>query len=74
MIVEQDVDGVAELIWNTVATGSIGDGKIFVVPVERTIRIRTGERTTRLFSLFVFFFWGIGETFYYFLVTPGCLM
>jgi len=26
------------------ATGSIGDGKIFVMPVETTVRIRTGER------------------------------
>jgi nitrogen regulatory protein P-II 1 len=25
-------------------TGRIGDGKIFVIPVEETIRIRTGER------------------------------
>jgi nitrogen regulatory protein PII len=24
-------------------TGQIGDGKIFVVPVEQTVRIRTGE-------------------------------
>jgi nitrogen regulatory protein P-II 1 len=27
-------------------TGEVGDGKIFVVPVERTIRIRTGEEDT----------------------------
>ncbi len=43
VVSERDVDKVVEVIRNTAATGSIGDGKIFVIPVERTIRIRTGE-------------------------------
>ena len=43
VVAERDVDSVVELIRTTAATGSIGDGKIFVIPVERTIRIRTGE-------------------------------
>ncbi len=43
VVAEQDVDKVIEVIRNTAATGSIGDGKIFVIPVERTIRIRTGD-------------------------------
>ena len=43
VVAERDVDKVVELIRNTAATGGIGDGKIFVIPVERTIRIRTGE-------------------------------
>ena len=43
MVAERDVDQMVELIWTTTATGSIGDGKISVIPVERTIRIRTGE-------------------------------
>ena len=43
VVSERDVDKVVEVIQNTAATGSIGDGKIFVIPVERTIRIRTGE-------------------------------
>jgi len=43
VVAERDVDSVVELIRTTAATGNIGDGKIFVVPVERTIRIRTGE-------------------------------
>jgi len=43
VVSERDVDSVVEVIRNTAATGSIGDGKIFVIPVERTIRIRTGE-------------------------------
>lgn len=43
VVAERDVDQVVELIRTTAATGSIGDGKIFVIPVERTIRIRTGD-------------------------------
>jgi len=43
VVSERDVDKVVEVIRNTAATGSIGDGKIFVIPVERTIRIRTGD-------------------------------
>ncbi len=43
VVSERDVDSVVEVIRNTAATGSIGDGKIFVIPVLRTIRIRTGE-------------------------------
>ncbi len=35
---------VAEVIGAAAKTGSIGDGKIFVLPVEAAIRIRTGER------------------------------
>jgi nitrogen regulatory protein P-II 2 len=34
----------AEAIQNTTRTGQIGDGKIFVLPVEQAIRIRTGEK------------------------------
>jgi nitrogen regulatory protein P-II 1 len=37
-------DKVIEAITRAAATGRIGDGKIFVVPVEEAIRIRTGER------------------------------
>jgi nitrogen regulatory protein P-II 1 len=35
---------VIETIMEAAQTGSIGDGKIFVTPVEEVIRIRTGER------------------------------
>ncbi|MFN3590768.1 MAG: P-II family nitrogen regulator [Thermaurantiacus sp.] len=38
------VDRVVEAIANAARTGRIGDGKIFVTPVETAIRIRTGER------------------------------
>jgi nitrogen regulatory protein P-II 1 len=38
------VDQVCEKIISAARTGTIGDGKIFVTPVEATVRIRTGER------------------------------
>jgi nitrogen regulatory protein PII len=37
------VDRVVEAIMNAANTGKIGDGKIFVLPLERVVRIRTGE-------------------------------
>lgn len=33
-----------EVIQGAASTGKIGDGKIFVLPVEEALRIRTGER------------------------------
>jgi nitrogen regulatory protein P-II 2 len=38
------VDRVVETIEQAANTGSIGDGKIFVIDVERAVRIRTGEQ------------------------------
>ena len=43
IIQEQEVDQVLETIIKIARTGKIGDGKIFVLPVERVIRVRTGE-------------------------------
>ncbi len=37
------VDKVVEAISVTAKTGQIGDGKIFVTPIDQTVRIRTGE-------------------------------
>jgi len=37
------VDEVIRLLINTSRTGEIGDGKIFVYPIENAVRIRTGE-------------------------------
>ena len=37
------VDKAIEAITRAAKTGQIGDGKIFVTPVEHTVRIRTGE-------------------------------
>ena len=43
--VEDDqVEECAEAISRAAQTGSIGDGKVFVLPLEGAIRIRTGER------------------------------
>ncbi len=45
VVVDQDMAGkVIEAIQKAAKTGKIGDGKIFVLPVEEVIRIRTGER------------------------------
>ncbi|HEY4117675.1 MAG TPA: P-II family nitrogen regulator [Byssovorax sp.] len=38
------VQSVIDAIEKTAKTGKIGDGKIFVIPVEEVVRIRTGER------------------------------
>ncbi|MFL6273693.1 MAG: P-II family nitrogen regulator [Blastocatellia bacterium] len=38
------VDQAIDAIMKTAKTGKFGDGKIFVMPVEEVIRIRTGER------------------------------
>jgi nitrogen regulatory protein PII len=38
------VDHAIDAILKTAKTGKFGDGKIFVLPVEEVIRIRTGER------------------------------
>ena len=42
-VTEDIVENVVETIQNSAATGKIGDGKIFVSPIEQVIRIRTGE-------------------------------
>jgi nitrogen regulatory protein P-II 1 len=41
---DADADRVVEAIVNAARTGSIGDGKVWVVPVETIVRVRTGER------------------------------
>src|SRR6266702_2986583 len=43
VIDEAMVERVVEAIRRAAGTGKIGDGKIFVMPVEQAIRIRTGE-------------------------------
>jgi len=45
IIVESEMlDQVVECIRQAANTGKIGDGKIFVLPVEEVIRVRTGEK------------------------------
>ncbi|MEX0832619.1 MAG: P-II family nitrogen regulator [Actinomycetota bacterium] len=40
---DDQVQGVIDAITKSARTGKIGDGKIFVLPAEQVIRIRTGE-------------------------------
>ena len=45
IVVEDDrVEEVVEAIRTVCCTGNIGDGKIFILPVDGVLRIRTGER------------------------------
>ncbi|MFC2075200.1 P-II family nitrogen regulator [Bdellovibrionota bacterium] len=44
VVTDDMVASVVEAIQKSCKTGRIGDGKIFVTPVESTIRIRTGEQ------------------------------
>lgn len=44
IIEDSQVERAVEAIQTAAKTGRIGDGKIFVSPVEEVIRIRTGER------------------------------
>ena len=42
-VADDQVDATIDAIVNSANTGKIGDGKIFVAPLEQVIRIRTGE-------------------------------
>ena len=42
---DDQVDQAVDVIIETARAGKIGDGKIFIFPVEEAIRIRTGERS-----------------------------
>ncbi len=44
IVVDDIVPKVIEVIMDSAKTGKIGDGKIFILPMEEVIRIRTGER------------------------------
>ena len=46
IVADDKVEATVEAIVAAAQTGRIGDGKIFVLPVEDVIRIRTGERGT----------------------------
>jgi nitrogen regulatory protein P-II 1 len=43
VVFDEDVDGVIDAIVYNARTGETGDGKIFILPVENVIRVRTGE-------------------------------
>ena len=44
LVEDADVDDVMEVIVKSAATGRIGDGKVWSVPVDAVVRVRTGER------------------------------
>ena len=44
VVADDDADKLVDLICETAATGDVGDGKVFISPVEEVIRIRTRER------------------------------
>lgn len=44
VVSDELVTKVVETIQNTAKTGRIGDGKIFIIPLEEAVRIRTGEK------------------------------
>ena len=39
-----DADSVVDVIVKTAQTGRIGDGKVWVTPIDSVVRVRTGER------------------------------
>jgi nitrogen regulatory protein P-II 1 len=43
VVADRDVQTIVDTVLRHARTGSIGDGKLFVVPVEEAYRIRTGE-------------------------------
>ena len=45
-VATEQLERVMEAIGSAAKTGQIGDGKIFVTPVEQAVRIRTGETDT----------------------------
>ena len=46
VVADSSVDDAIKAIVQAAKTGEIGDGRVFVLPVEQTYRIRTGERDT----------------------------
>ena len=42
-VADEQLDAVIEAVQRAAGTGKIGDGKIFVTPIDQAIRIRTGE-------------------------------
>jgi nitrogen regulatory protein P-II 1 len=44
LVDDHDAASVVDVIVKAASTGSIGDGKVWVTPVEQVVRVRTGER------------------------------
>ena len=43
VVMDEDVPGAINAIIRGARTGDIGDGKIFIIPIEDAVRIRTGD-------------------------------
>jgi nitrogen regulatory protein P-II 1 len=43
VVKDKDADAAIQVICTSARTGKIGDGRIFILPVERSIKVRTGE-------------------------------
>ncbi|MGQ0844549.1 MAG: P-II family nitrogen regulator [Sporichthyaceae bacterium] len=46
LVDDPDIADVLEVVTKAAQTGKIGDGKVWVVPVDTVVRVRTGERDT----------------------------
>ena len=46
MLPDEQVEQVVQTIQKAAHTGNPGDGRIFVIPIEQTVKIKTGERDT----------------------------
>ncbi|MCB0900125.1 MAG: P-II family nitrogen regulator, partial [Actinobacteria bacterium] len=44
VVEDDDADSVVEVVVKSAQTGRIGDGKVWVSPVDSVVRVRTGER------------------------------
>lgn len=44
LVKDADLDAVVDTILSTASSGRIGDGKLWVTPVDQVVRVRTGER------------------------------
>ena len=44
LVEDDDADAVVDVVTQSAQTGRIGDGKVWTVPVETVVRVRTGER------------------------------
>ncbi|WP_457752052.1 P-II family nitrogen regulator [Thermococcus sp.] len=49
VVKDKDLDKVIDVIVRNARSGTPGDGKIFVIPVEEAVRVRTGERGNEAF-------------------------
>jgi len=44
LVADADADAIVDAVLGAASTGHIGDGKVWVTPVESAVRVRTGDR------------------------------